>query len=293
MPGITLRAGTYEATFRPDVAMLCASLRVRGDEYVAWPRTIGDFRAGGATAVPLLHPWATRLAGSSYRAAGRRVSLRGITLPHDPNGLPIHGNLYGAPFELVRADSTRVTARLDYGAHPEKLRAFPFPHVVTVDARLDANRGLTITTSVEPSSDRAVPVSFGWHPFVRLPSAPRRDWELRCPACEHVEVDARVIPTGVRTPQRAERVPIARRTFDDHYALARDRRFAISGGRRTLTLAFDRAYPYAQLFVPPRRQLVAIEPMTAEIDALGRGTAPVVEPGDRFSASFTMTVTTS
>jgi galactose mutarotase-like enzyme len=290
---ITLRAGSYEATFRPDVAMLCASLRFRGEEYVAWPRTITQFRGGSATAVPLLHPWANRLAGTSYRAAGRRVSLAGLKLPRDPNGLPIHGNLFGAPFDVVRASATRLTARLDYGAHPEKLRAFPFPHVLTVDARLDGNRGLTIATSVEPTSARAVPISFGWHPFLRLPRTRRRDWELRWPACEHVEVDARVIPTGRRTPQRSERALISSRTFDDHYALGRDRRFAIADGRRTLTLAFDRAYPYAQLFVPPRRGLVAIEPMTAEIDALGRGSAPVVEPGDRFSASFTMTVTTS
>jgi len=289
--GVTLQDGRYETTFRPDVAMLCASLRFRGEEYIAWPRTITDFRAGKATAVPLLHPWSNRLASMSYRAAGRRVSLRGLTLPRDPNGLPIHGNLYGAPFEIVRADRARLTAYLDYGAHPDKLRAFPFPHVVSVAARLDAGRGLTITTSVEPTSDRPVPVSFGWHPFVRLPRSPRRDWELRWPACEHIEVDARIIPTGARTPQRAQRAPIAGRAFDDHYALGRDRRFAIGDGRRTLNFAFDRAYPFAQLFVPPRRQLVAIEPMTAEIDALGRGRTPVVEPGDRFSASFTMAVT--
>jgi galactose mutarotase-like enzyme len=290
---ITLRAGKYQATFRPDVAMLCASLRFRGEEYVAWPRNISQFRAGGATAVPLLHPWANRLARDSYRAAGRRVSLAGLALPRDPLGLPIHGNLFGAPFEIVRASDTRVTARLDYGAHPDKLRAFPFPHVVTVDARLDADRGLTIVTEVRPTTDRAVPVSFGWHPFVRLPNAPRRNWELRWPACEHVEVDGRVLPTRKRTPQRAERAPIGDRTFDDHYALGRDRRFAISGGRRTLAFAFDRNYSYAQLYAPPRKQFVAIEPMTATVNALGRGTAPVVESGDRFSASFTIAVTTS
>jgi galactose mutarotase-like enzyme len=291
--GITLRAGRYEATFRPDVAMLCASLRFRGDEYVAWPRTLTQFRAGGATAIPLLHPWANRLAGNTYRAAGRRVALHGVSLPHDPNGLPIHGNLLGVAFDVVRANATRVVARLDYGAYPEKLRAFPFPHVVTIDARLDASRGLTIATAVEPTAGRPVPVSFGWHPFVRLPKAARREWELRWPACEHVEVDNRVLPTGARTPQPAARAPIGGRTFDDHYALGRDRRFAISTGRRTLTFTFDRSYPYAQLYAPPRRRFVAIEPMTATVDALGAGTTPVVAPGDRFRAAFTMAVTTS
>jgi aldose 1-epimerase len=293
---ITLRAGKYEATFRPDAAMLCASFRHGGDEYVAWPRTIDEFRAGRATAIPLVHPWANRLAGDSYRAAGVDVSLAGLTLPRDPNGLLIHGNLFGVPFEVQQTNDTRIVARLDYGAHADKLRAFPFPHTVTVDARLHPTRGLNIVTQINPTSDRAVPISFGWHPFVQLPAAPRAEWELRWPACEHVEVDDHLIPTGTRTPRPAQREPIAERTFDDHYALGPDRTFSIAGGsgrgRRTLTLQFDPAYPFAQLFVPPAGELVAIEPMTAEIDALGRGATPLVEPGGRFLAAFNLAVAT-
>jgi aldose 1-epimerase len=116
---------------------------------------------------------------------------------------------------------------------------------------------------------------------------------MRLPPRLHATLDERSIPTGDFTREPEFDGPIGRRTFDDHYALGRERRFAVSDDRRTLTLTFDRAYPFAQLFVPPRRQLVAIEPMTAEIDALGRGTAPVVESGDRFAASFTISVTTS
>jgi len=277
--------------------MLCTSLRFREDEYVAWPRPIEEFRAGRATAIPLLHPWANRLGGETYRVDGEEISLHGLTVPHDPNGLPIHGNLFGVPFEVLQSNATRVVARLDYGAHPDKLAAFPFPHTITVDARLHPTRGLNIVTLVEPTSDRSVPISFGWHPFVQLPNTNRAEWELRWPACDHVDVDARVLPTGTRTPQVAQRAPIAERTFDDHYALGSDRTFAIAAGkgakRRTLTLQFDPAYPYAQLFVPPDRDFVAIEPMTAEIDALGRGTAPVVQPRERFLAAFNLAVSTT
>src|SRR5262249_61504910 len=83
-----LRAGGYEATFRPDTAMLCTSLRYRGEEYVAWPRTITDFRAGKATAIPLMHPYANRLGGRSYDAWGTRVDLTGLTPPTAPDGMP-------------------------------------------------------------------------------------------------------------------------------------------------------------------------------------------------------------
>jgi aldose 1-epimerase len=290
-PSITLVAGERDATFLPGCGMLCASIRHRGNEFVAWPRTLAQFLEGRMTAVPLVHPWGNRLEGRRYRVGRRDVNLAGLDLPTDPNGLFMHGNLRGAAFELVRAVATssgaHVVARLDYGARPDLLRAFPFPHVVTVDARLDG-RGLRLTTEIEPTARTAVPVSFCWHPFVQVPGAPRREWELRWPACERVLVDERVIPTGERAPQRAERALLAGRTFDDHYALGTDRRFALRAGRHGVELRFGETYPYAQLYVPAKGNFAAIEPMTATIDALGRGTAPLVKPGNRFRAWFTV-----
>ncbi len=287
MTDVVLTAGEYEAHLRPDRAMLCTSLRHRGEQFVAWPRSMMQFVAGQATGIPLLHPWANRLARWGYDD----VDLHGVHLPTDPNGLPIHGNLFGAPFTVAERDGARVVASLDYGASPERLRAFPFPHVVTVEAALDAERGLTLTTTVTPTSGAAVPISFGWHPYVRLPRGGRNTWELRWPACAHVELDGQLIPTGTRTPQASERAPVGRRTFDDHYALGTDRTFAISAQGCTLTLTFGDTYPFAMLYVPPRRQLLAIEPMTAEIDALDRGTAPICASDDTFAATFTLSVT--
>jgi galactose mutarotase-like enzyme len=265
--------------------MLCTSFRYRNEEFVAWPRPITQFRAGHATAIPLLHPWANRLSRWGYPG----VDLRGLPLPTDKNGLPMHGNLLGAPFTVTAAGPARVVAELAY----DDPRAFPFPHTVTVDGRVHPERGLTITTEVRPTGTRAVPISFGWHPYLRLPNAPRREWMLHWPACEHVEVDARTIPTGRRAHQNASVVALARATFDDHYALGRSRRFSISARDTTLTLRFDTHYPFAQLFVPPRRAMLAVEPMTAEIDALNRGNAPIVEPGDRFRASFSIVRSTT
>ena len=291
MVGITLRAGDYEATFRPDLSMLCSSLRHAGEQYTTLPRSLTQFRAGGATGIPLVHPWINRLGRWGYRVGDRDVSLEGRSLPVDPNGLPIHGNLFAAAFAVTSVDPTRIVATLDYAADPERLRAFPFLHTVTVDARLDAAIGLTIATEVRPTGSDPVPISFGWHPYLRLPRAGRATWELHWPACERVEVDERTIPTGARTNQAAQTAPIGRRTFDDHYALGDDRTFSVATPARALSLRFDDAYTFGQLFVPRGRQLVAIEPMTAEIDALGRGTARSCPPGETFRAEFTITIT--
>ena len=178
-------------------------------------------------------------------------------------------------------------ARFDYGAHPDKLAAFPFPHTVDVDARLDG-RGLRLTTVVEPTTRTAVPISFCWHPYLQLPAGRRTDWVLRWPKCDHVEVDEHIMPTGARTPQPAERgtdrTPHVRRSLRTRAGPT-----LLGRGRgRALHLTFDGNYPFGQLYVPPRREFIAIEPMTATIDALGTGTTPMCRAGDSFRASFTI-----
>jgi galactose mutarotase-like enzyme len=286
-----LVAGEREATFIPGCGMACESVRHRGDDYVAWPRPLAELRAGRMTAVPLVHPWGNRLEHRRYRVGRREVDLSSVDLPTDPNGLPIHGNLRGATFEITRAEATtrgaHLAARLDYGARPDLLRAFPFPHVVTIDARL-GERGLRLTTTIEPTGRAAVPISFCWHPYLRIHGAPRREWDLRWPACERLLVDDRVLPTGEAVSQPAEHTPLGRRTFDDHYRLRRDRRFSLAARDRMVELQFGPTYPFAQLFVPARGDFAAIEPMTATIDALGRRRTPMVAPGDRFRAWFTI-----
>src|SRR5437016_12791087 len=118
--GITLRRGDYETTFRPDLAMLCTSLKYGGDEFVALPRTLTEFKAGGATGIPLVHPWINRLGRRGYEIAGRPVSLAGAVLPLDANGLPIHGNLFAAPFRVERESESRIVASFDYGGSPDR-----------------------------------------------------------------------------------------------------------------------------------------------------------------------------
>ena len=77
----------------------------------------------------------------------------------------------------------------------------------------------------------------------------------------------------------AEAQPLGSRTFDDHFALARDRRLGLEGGGHSLRVLFDRNYGYAQVYAPADQNFVALEPMTAPVDALVSGTCPFVSPG--------------
>jgi aldose 1-epimerase len=286
-PGVMLTAGDYEAVFLPGLGMLGGSLTYQGTELVYLGGGPARYRAGHQTGFPLLAPWANRLATRRYRAAGVDVDLRRRALGTDENGLPIHGTMTAQRgWQIVRLEPGVLRTTFDYGARDDLLKAFPFPHALDLRVAL-SEAGLRVDVTVRPTGRRRVPVSFGWHPYFTVPGS-RRSWTLELPPRRHLELDAKSIPTGKAARERAEREPLGTRTFDDGYALGSDRRFALEGDGRRLDIRFGSNYPFAQVFAPPRSTFVAIEPMTAPTNALATDRCPVVRPGQRFTASFTV-----
>ena len=144
MRRVRLRAGDWEAVFLPEPGMLGASLKHQGGELLSLHGGVQGYRDGHTTGLPLLAPWANRLSRRQFRVAGVDVDHRRLPLHRDPNGLAIHGTMTAAPgWEVVREEPARLVARFEYRAD----RAFPFPHELTVDARL-GQKGLTVTTSL-------------------------------------------------------------------------------------------------------------------------------------------------
>jgi galactose mutarotase-like enzyme len=292
-PAIELVAGGLAVAFTPGVGMTGVSLRYCGEEHLALPGGLDALRAGRTGGLPLLAPWANRLSGRRYRAAGVTVPLEGLDLPVDTNGLPIHGFLVGAPGWSVDRLSTRGdTARLRASIVVDAA-AFPFPHRIEVTA-IVLEPVLRVDTTIVPTGRRSVPIAFGWHPYLRLPGGPRRSWQLRLPTRRHLTLDPRGIPTGDLRPEAAESAVIGPRMFDDGYALGRDRRLAIADDSgRALEVRCGTGYPFAQVWVPSGKPFVALEPMTAPTNALVDRKAPVVRRGDAFTASFSLTLTHS
>jgi galactose mutarotase-like enzyme len=115
---------------------------------------------------------------------------------------------------------------------------------------------------------------------------------LRLPARRHLALDDFGIPTGAVVDERAEAALIARRTFDDLYALGRDRRLSFAGDDgQSIELRCASGYPYAQVWVPKGKSFAALEPMVAPTNALVAGSAPLVAPGDSYRARFALSFT--
>ncbi len=294
-----LTSGLLEATVVVGAGMVVSSLRHRGAELLDPRGGVAKYATSGSTTgIPFLHPWANRLASRRYVVDGRSVEL-----PDDPSiihleehGLPIHGFVptrvrWAVESAAADAGRAQLVGRLEFSPDAGLLAAFPFPHVVRQDMTV-SQATLTITTTVSPSSDVGVPIAFGFHPYLRLPDVPREAWTIALPVGRRLELDERQLPTGASVPVRIATAPLGERTFDDGFTdLPPRARFTLAGGGRTIGVTFLEGYPFTQVFAPPGKAFVCIEPMTSPTNALVSGESlRRVRPGDTFRAAFAVDV---
>lgn len=280
--------------------MICCSLRHRGEEVLGQRAGLRAYVDRYSTmGIPFLHPWANRLGARRFELAGRQVDLTLPDLPlkHDDAGLPIHGLLPAAPGWRVERHSELdhggvLAATFDFAAYPHLLEAFPFPHLVEIEATL-VEGSLEIATTVTATGEVAVPIAFGFHPYLCLPGVPRAEWVLEAPVRERLVLDERGLPTGERELTAIEPGPLGERTYDDAFlAPPPGAAFALSGPDRRLELRMDSGYPFTQIFAPADLDAVAIEPMTAPTNALVTAGPDLtfVPPAESFTATFSISV---
>lgn len=288
-----------EATFVPGAGMICASLRHRGEELLAQNAGVAAYAEQGKTmGVPLLYPWANRLAGFEYSVAERTVAV-----PHDPtrvaldaNGLPIHGVIGGRLAWEASAipgdDADALLARLSWDeSRPERFEVFPFRHELEYAARLAGSR-LEVKLTVHASGTDVVPLAFGFHPYVLLPGVPREQWLVEFPPMRRLMLDLEGIPVGAEQMLPGRHFELDRRQFDDGFdCLEEPAGFAVSARGRRISLEFLEGYTCAQVFAPADKQFICFEPMAAPTNALRSGDGlRLLSPGECHSAAFVLTV---
>jgi aldose 1-epimerase len=293
---VTLRdpSSSLTATYVPKAGMIATSLNDDGVELLGQRRGLDAYVAAGKTmGIPLLYPWANRLSARTYDVVGETVTLApdAYGVRADSNGLPIHGLLAAYPgWRLRQVSEQKLTAELDFGAQQELLASFPFPHLLEVAVEL-SDRTLTVSTTVTPTTGKAVPLVYGYHPYLQLSDVSRTEWQVEMPVMRHLMLDDTGIPTGATAESRAVAEPLGDKLFDDGFdQVAEGAVFAVCGGGRRLQVCFERGYPAAQVFAPAGETVICFEPMTAPTDALRRGGYRSARPGEPDTAVFSIKV---
>jgi aldose 1-epimerase len=189
----------------PSVGNQAIEMKVKGHNVFRWTyASVADFKAKpGMAGVPLLAPWADILDEQAFYANGRRYAFD-MELGNVRGARPGHGFLTTVDQWQVtdlRADprSAWVTSTLDVFRDPAWMQQFPFAHRITMTYRLQEGV-LEVATAIENLSAEPMPVSIGFHPYVKLTDSTRDEWTISIPAKTHWLLAQTKLPTGETEP---------------------------------------------------------------------------------------------
>lgn len=208
----------------------------------------------------------------------------------------IHGLIYNQNFTVKeRAISKRSASVLLEYLYSGKAVGYPFKFKVHIRYALSRD-GFECNTVIKNEHSATIPIGDGWHPYFRVKGR-LTDLLLRIPSTQQIEVDERMIPTG--EVKMFEKFSSLSKIGDEKI----DAGFQLRKGRgRAKTELVDQEnnlkvtvwqetgemkYNYVQVFIPPSRKSIAIEPMTCNINAFNNGDGLILlNPKSTFNASY-------
>jgi aldose 1-epimerase len=271
VPLLGLRAGDLALDLAPDSGGIIAGFRHRDTLLMRAPdlAEIAARNPRGGASWPLV-PYSNRIRDGRFPWHGRVIELARDHLSGDH---AIHGNGWRRPWQVVSADAAHAV--LAQRHTPDGF--WPFAYHARQDFALTPD-GFALTMSVENTGDEAMPAGLGHHPYFRRAA----DTRLQVGLGEMWDGDA------ARFPRRRVTVPEA---FDFRTARpvdpidldavfvgwTRPARIEWPDAGLALEIAADPLYGRLVVFIPPGRDVFAVEPVSHDTDAMNR--APDADHG--------------
>ncbi len=217
-----------------------------------------------------LSPFVCRIPQGKYVFDGKEYEFQHKFI----DGSAIHGLLYDKPFTVMAesADEGKASVTMQYNYQKEDA-GYPYYYRCEVQYTLKADNLLQIQSTVSNLSDTVIPVADGWHPYFQL-GGKIDDWLMNFHADAILEFDDNLIPTGRLLPYHTFNEPkhICNLELDNCFLLKKDYtgpacRLVNPANQLTLSFFPDAAYPYLQIYTPPRRNSIAIENLSAAPDS--------------------------
>lgn len=214
-----------------------------------------------------LFPFPNRLHKGQYEVNGETYHF-----PHNDFGKPnaLHGHIGDKRFNMSSFDSKNGSFSFSYNYQGNDV-AYPFPYSITNQFTLSKDR-LTIKSTIKNLSELSIPMAHGWHPYFITDFSVDR---ITIPSEYTFTLDEDLIPTGHKKPYPSANKP------DSMALLHLNACFPIIKASPTdpspvLMLHFingqtleihTKDYGFLQIYTPPDRKSIAIEPQTAAPDA--------------------------
>jgi aldose 1-epimerase len=239
----------------------------------------------------ILLPYPNRLRDGQYVYDGTTYQFE-LTNVDTQNS--IHGFGKDAPMTVktvwIQSNSAGLTCVWAYNGHHA---AYPFPFTAEITMILRGGN-FEMSMSVTNDSKVDIPVGLGWHPYFKM-SEKSNDSSLHIPDCQIISIDDRMLPTGEKEDFHAftHLSKIDHAILDNGFLIknqTKDAETILASEHGQLTFWQETGYRkwnFLQVFTPPHRKSVAIEPMTCNIDAFNNGDGLVMlKPAENMAGTF-------
>jgi aldose 1-epimerase len=225
----------------------------------------------------VLFPFPNRIEDGAYDYKGNSYQCE-INEPAVNNA--IHGLVYNKPFEMVECQIYEERAKIILRYVSDgNLPGFPFPFQLDLVYRISFQGGLSLSFIAKNTGKESFPYGMGWHPYFCTENL--NDASFSFSSKDFYACNNRSIPFNTKDSELPKEFTLEDKTFDDAYSLNNAR---CDFNSDSFNLSLDFKYPegtYLQIYTPPHRKSIAIEPMTCVANSFNNqiGFAEL-KPGD-------------
>lgn len=250
-----------------------------------------DLNNWGKSAILL--PFPNRLDSGQYTWDGKHYEFP-INDTQTNNAL--HGFATDKPMEIteIKLEHNQAMVHCFY-QYEGDLEYFPFPFNFSAVFRIAEPNAFEVSFKVSNEGPVDMPIGMGWHPYFQL-SEKLDDMELHFLGAQLIGLNERMIPTGKLYDYDEFEQPkkIGATVLDNCFAIknvgSSPYKVALKGEKGTLQFWQETGkgkFNYIQLFTPPNRKALAIEPMTCNVNAMNNGDGLVrLKSGEEVEATF-------
>lgn len=248
------------------------------------------------SASELLFPFASRIPEGKYKFLGKHYQL-----VRNENGgqNAIHGLVRKKHFHLEEQVIHADHAAIQLSQTIDQPEGYPFDVHFTIRYTLYAGGRFEVRYDAKNNGSAPCPVMFGWHPYFQLGNEQADAWKISIPSEKLVTFNENLIPIGTEAFHIEKPALLYRKTFDNCFIVSSPGQRAVTeliSENQDVTLRIDQEtgegkFNYLVVYTPPARDCVAIEPLTANVDAFNTGEGlNILAPGHSIDGTIVLSL---
>lgn len=258
-----------------------SSLIVEGKTII---KELPDFPYAYSYAAAILFPFVSRIENGTYHFDGKTYQLNcnqaGINA--------LHGLVYNKTFitenQEINDKNAAVTLRYTETNPP---KGFPFKYELQLTYTLSEN---DLSLHIKATNLDVVPFPYtvGWHPYFFTEHL--QESLVKFNSHQQVAFDEKLITKELLPYGNEEEFVLNNKQLDDCFMMDDDKIEFITPSYQ-LKITSDAAQSYLQMFTPPHRLLIAIEPMTGISNSFNNGIGlQVLAPAKTYEITWHLSI---